>query len=270
MVPFIAYGTPQESTIIIGLINNGILQLEKYSLDELKGTVTNEMRTQHTLCSLDLANPDYCLNCLSCDQLTNNLIKVSSIDVANEHSYVINWGALLGINIADYQIDFISFIPWQHHEITSNHIRADSTKNSIVKMVYMLNGTRHEEIVQFECLVESICGIIIPDAIALETNKLGTSINFIEATQCGILVPEKNIEKTNKNFSMERDAEFDRIIDAMSQDGLIKFPTVTPIVAFLQHIGGIMLVKYLAVKKYVVNLFHSACPQNNSMANSKT
>ncbi len=249
-----------ESTIIIGIIDNGILQLEKYSLQEFSGILTKEIREKHALCTLNLSNPNYCFNCVSCDRLTNNLIKVSSIDVTDEHSYVINWGALLGINITDYQIDSISFIPWQHHEITSNHIRADPSKISVIKMVYSLNDTRHEEIIQFDCLIESICGIITKDAITIEANKICNPLDFQEATHCGILIPEKDIANQNKTFSMERDAEFDRIIDLMSQDGLIKFPAVTPFVAYLQHIGGIVLVKYLAVKKYIVNLFHSVKP----------
>jgi len=261
-MPLIAHGRPaQEPTVIIGLINNGMLQLEKYSLHEFTGTLTKEFRTNHTLCALDLANPDYCFNCVSCDQLTNNLIKVSSVDITDEHSYIINWGALLGFNIADYPIDSISFIPWQHHEITSNHVRAENdAKTSIVKMIYTFNGIRHEEIIQFDCLIESMCGIISADSIAIEANRIGAPIDFKEATHCGILVSEKNIENQNKKFSMERDAEFDRIIDEMSKDGLIKFPTVTPLMALVRHFGGIILVKYLIVKKYVTNLFHHVLP----------
>lgn len=247
---------PQEATIIIGIIDNGTLQLEKYPLNEFAGILTKEFRAQHTVCALDLENPDICFTCANCDQSTNNLIKISSVDIINDQSYVINWGALIGINIADYKINDITFIPWQHHQITSNHIKTETdTKTSVVKAMYTLNGIRQEEIIQFDCLIESICGIMTADAIKIEAHTLTAPLTFKEATNKGILVPEKNIGSSNKNFSIERDAEFDRIIEAMSNDGVIQFQKLTPVIVFLRRIGGFILVKYLMVKKYIYGLF---------------
>lgn len=243
----------ETHSIILGIIDNHTLRVEQYDPAELTGTLSQAIRDQHALFTLNIANSDCVINNISYDNTVKNLFKISHQEITDEHSFLFMWGPALGINIADYETSPITITPWQHHEITSNNFHGDQT---VSKLVFTINGKTSEQTIYFDHLIESICGIVVAGSINTFPVKTDNSITLEEAIGLGILIPSNTMNQQDKNINIDQEAEFDLILDVMSQDGLIKIQPVSPLVAWLRCIGGSLLVKYLTIKKYLRALFH--------------
>jgi len=90
----------------------------------------------------------------------------------------------------------------------------------------------------------------------------------------GIETPVMSTEYSNAKIdpSEEREMEFDKILDAMVQDGTIQVKPVSPFMAKLRTIGSTLFVKYLAAKnvmrRWWKSLWHAHTKKHNSIKRS--
>ncbi len=108
----------------------------------------------------------------------------------------------------------------------------------------------------------TVVSIILSMGLLMRCSLCGDGI------EAPVLPPQQSYD-CNIDSSQEREMEFDRILDAMVQDGTIQVKPVSPFMAKLRTIGSTLFVKYLAAKNVLRRwwklLWHAQTKKHNSI-----
>lgn len=251
-----------QPVLLIALIDNGTLRIEQYTLCELKtnSALLEEVRRQHTIFVINVAD-DTIVNRVVCNETTNGLIRLCTQKLTSDNDYYLNWGAMLGIDVAAYRISYVRLFPWHHHstldESTNDEQNISKTN---YKGVIILDDIPQELHLIFDSPITSICGIMIPNEITKNINKNDCIINFADAVQHGIINHTSDANLETEEDEIERELSFGRILDAMEADGRFEIKKSSPFITWAKGMGGYVLVKYLMFKQWLTswykNLFY--------------
>lgn len=236
---------------IVAILENGHIRLEKHSLS-FEGSFSHG----NIIFRLNLSDLHESYTTILCNKDTNGLIVTRS---KNETicDYCLNWGAMVGLDITQSQIS--AFIP--------AIIQTDEQGNNIL----LLSGTVDQNKFDLKIITgpqtKSACAIVLPTEL---TNCIATHqevMPFTDGCRLGIVIAKGRNEQI-EDSAIEREIEFDRIIDSMVQDGTIRVKPVSPFMAQLRTIGSTIFVKYLAIKKIIRSWWNSWKPAPQTTSNS--
>ena len=221
----------QECTYdaVVVMLGQGHVFIKRYPIE-------HEYRENNKIFSLDLSDNNELYTSVLCDNTTKGLIVVRSDNDAM-CDYCLNWGALVGVDLAQSQI--AAYVPV--------FINTDEQRLKI-------SGVIENKIVDLEIAmtqpVKSACAFIVPTEL-VDMMKINQELmSFTEGCRLGVIVAQKRNE-SRVDDSQERELEFDRILNSMMQDGTIQIKQVSPFMAKLRTIGSTIFVHYLAVKNVI-------------------
>lgn len=195
--------------------------------------------------SLDLSDPLEGYDTVLCNAETQGLLVVRSHNVAIS-DYCFNWGAMFGVDIAQ------SLIMQPVSVIVGSTIAG----NPCVKISGMVNNRSFDLEIVNDCPVKSACACLLPTHIVDSLHVTSKTMSLSEGCRQGLVIA-KNRDAVFIDPDIEREIEFENIIDSMVQDGIIKVKPVSPFMAKLHTFGSHIFVQYLALKNAIRNFWNS-------------
>lgn len=191
------------------------------------------------LFSLDLSDNGESYTNLVCNKDTNGVVLIRS---KNELmcDYCLNWGAMLGIDLVQSQMAYSIPVKLCVDELgAKNIIVAADIDNTVINFSLTVDRS-----------VSSAAALVVPVPMLRGAVANYEVMSFAQACCKGIIIAKERNDIL-QDPSVAQEIEFDRIIDAMMQDGTIKVRPVSPFMAYLRTIGSTLFVKYLAAKNVV-------------------
>ena len=231
--------TPQHSyEVLLVVLEQGYIKIERYPMEA-------ERCSKQIIFSLDLSDNNEVYNTILCNSQTNGFILIRSNNEAM-CDYCLNWGAMVGVDDVDTQV--AAFVPAT--------IKTNEQGGKSLVMSGMVEGKNFDLEVAIEQPVKDACALVVPTELVEKMTPSSQMMSFAEGCRLGIVVARKRNESI-VDSSLEREIEFERIINAMVQDGTIKVKPVSPFMAKLRTVGSTLFVHYLAVKKFMRSWWNS-------------